>query len=115
MRVRILAMSAAACAALTGCGGGGHPSGGTSPPPPATYSVSGTVTGLTGALVLRVNDAADVTVNANGAVTLATSLSNGASWSVAVKTQPANPTQRCTISNASGVIAAASVGNVGID
>ena len=97
---------------LSACGGGG----GTPPPPvatpPAVYSVAGTVSGLTGTLVLRVNDATDVSVTANGAVTLASSLANGASYTVSVKSQPSGPTQNCELANATGTIAAANVTNV---
>lgn len=97
---------------MAACGGGSaSPSQGTTPPP-ATYTVGGTVTGLTGTLVLRVNDAADISVNANGAVTLASSLANGANYSVAVKTQPSGPTQLCELANGTGTVASANVTNV---
>ena len=63
-------LSAAALAALTACGGGGSgPASTVTPPPPATYTVGGTVTGLTGSgLVLQTNagDVAPVSDQVNG-------------------------------------------------
>src|SRR6185369_13608435 len=103
---------AALSTSLAACGGGGSKSPPVNTTPPPTYSVSGTVSGLTGTLVLRINGASDVSVTANGAVTLASAQSNGASYSVAVKTQPTNPTQQCDLANASGTIAAANVTNI---
>jgi methionine-rich copper-binding protein CopC len=99
---------------LAACGGGGSSSAAqdTTPPPPARYSVTGSVSGLAGTLVLRVNDATDVTVSANGAVLLANALADGASYSIAVKTQPSNPTQHCELGNATGKIASANVTNI---
>lgn len=110
MRPRILIV--VLTTSLAACGGGSKSPPVTAPPP--TYSVSGTVSGLTGTLVLRVNATTDVSVTANGAVTLATALANGASYSIAVKTQPVNPTQQCDLANASGTIAAANVSNVAV-
>jgi len=112
MRSSNLGFVLAISAGLSACGGGGStpPPQGSTPPP--VYSVSGTVSGLTGTLVLRVNDATDVNVSANGAVTLASSLANGASYSVTVKTQPSSPTQHCDLANATGTVASANVTNL---
>ena len=50
----------------------------------------GTVSGLTSTgLVLQNNGADPVTVNANGAFTFPTALTNGATYNVTVSTQPA--------------------------
>lgn len=105
--------------ALVGCGGGGGGSGGSSPPPggdiPPTYTVTGTVSGLTGgSLVLQVNGGADIVVTANGTVTLATGLANGATYSLTIRTQPTSPPQNCAAANASGTVAGANVSNVTI-
>jgi Bacterial Ig-like domain len=102
-----------------GCGGGGSGSGGSSAgggvPAPSTYSVTGTVTGLTGGtLVLQVNGIGSVNVSANGSVTLTTGLASGASYTVSVFTPPATPPQSCTVANASGTVAASNVSNVAI-
>ena len=113
MRSSNLGFVLAISAELSACGGGG---GSTPPPqgntPPSVYSLSGTVSGLNGTLVLRLNGATDVNVSTNGAVTLASSLANGVAYSVAVKTQPSSPTQQCDLANATGTVAAANVTNI---
>ena len=71
--------AAAVLAALAACGGGDSGSA-TSvapppPPPPATYTVGGTVTGLTGSgLVLQNPGGADLPISASGAFTFANSV-----------------------------------------
>jgi 6-phosphogluconolactonase (cycloisomerase 2 family) len=84
---------------LTGCGGDGDR--GTS----ATYSIGGTVSGLVGTgMVLRNNGGDNLSVSSNGAFSFATALASGATYNVTVLTQPANPTQNCTVSNGMGTV-----------
>lgn len=91
---------------MAACGGGG----GTTT---TTYTVGGTLSGLTGSgLVLQNNSGDDLTVSADGSFTFATGLTDSASYSVTVKTQPSNPTQTCSVSNGTGTISAANVTNV---
>jgi uncharacterized protein YbdZ (MbtH family) len=105
-------LAVVATATLVACGGGGSSP---APPPPPTYSVSGTVTGLNGTVVLQFNGVTDITVSANGPVMLATSLPNATNYAVTVKSQPTAPTQTCTVTNAQGAIVGANVANVAID
>jgi 6-phosphogluconolactonase (cycloisomerase 2 family) len=78
-----------------------------------TYTVGGTVSGLSGTgLQLRNNGGDTLTVSGNGTFTFATPLGSGASYSVTVLQQPSSPTQTCTVSNGSGTIASANVTNV---
>ena len=73
------------------------------PPPPVTFSVGGTVTGLTGSgLVLQNNGGDDLAVSADGAFTFASAVAAGASYVVGVRTQPTNPAQFCSVQNGSG-------------
>src|SRR6185436_8729115 len=99
---------------LSGCGGagGGSPA---PPPPPPTYTVGGTVSGLAGSgLVLRNNGGNDLAIAAaSGAFTFTTALTSGTSYSVTVQTQPANPTQNCSVASSSGTLAA-NVTNVAV-
>src|ERR1035437_7170708 len=82
--------------ALVACGPGG---GGASTPAP-TYTIGGTVSGLSGTRLVVQNNGADAkTISANGAFPFATALVNGASYSVTVKLQPTIPAQTCTITN----------------
>ena len=62
--------------------------------PALQYSVGGTVTGLSGSVVLQDNAGDDLTVNSNGPFKFATALANGAAYHVTVKTQPAGQRAR---------------------
>ena len=78
----------------------------------ASYSVGGTVSGLSGTVVLQDNGGDNLSVTANGSFTFATALASGAAYSVTVKTNPSG--QSCTVSNGSGTVAAANVTNVAV-
>jgi hypothetical protein len=101
--------------ALAACGGGGDDDAAPPPPPPppATYSITATVSGLTGAgLVLQNNGSGSITV-APGATTanIASGLASGSAYAVTVQTQPAG--QTCTVTNGTGSVTA-NVSNVAI-
>lgn len=103
---------------LSACGGGGGgdstaPPAPPPPPPPPQYSVGGTVTGLTGSLVLQNNGGDDLTVTADGSFEFGSTLANGSGYSVTVLTQP--PGQQCAVSSGSGTISAADVTDVSVD
>ena len=78
------------------------------------YTVGGSVTGLGSgkSLVLQNNGADDLTVNADGTFTFATSVESGSSYAITVLTQPTN--QSCSIDNPSGAITNANVSNVSV-
>jgi hypothetical protein len=76
----------------------------------ATYSVGGTISGLSGTVVLQDNGGDNLTLTANGSFAFATSLAGGTSYNVTVQSNPAN--QTCTISNGAGSIGAANISNV---
>jgi hypothetical protein len=76
------------------------------------YKVSPTVSGLSGTVILTNNGADNLTVSANGTVTFPTSVAQGATYSVAVLTQPSLYT--CTVTNGSGVMGAGDVTNVAV-
>ncbi len=88
---------------------GGSPSsgGGTT-----TYTVGGTVSGLSGTVVLEDNGADDLSLSASGSFTFATPLAAGTAYNVTVKTSPAS--QNCTVTNGTGTIGAANVTNVAV-
>jgi hypothetical protein len=79
-----------------------------------TYTVGGSITGLTSSgLVLENNAADDLTVAATStSFTFATAIASGASYSVSVKTQPAGLT--CAVTSASGTVSAAPITNVAV-
>jgi 6-phosphogluconolactonase len=103
------------CVFLAACHGGGGGGGG-GPPPPTTYTVGGTLSGLSGTgLVLRNNAGSDLAVApANGTFTFATALVTGSAYNVTVATQPSNPSQTCSVTGGAGTVGTANVSNVQI-
>jgi 6-phosphogluconolactonase (cycloisomerase 2 family) len=80
------------------------------PPPPATYTVGGTVTGLTGSVTLANNGGDARAVTAAGAFTFVTPLATGSAYAVTVTSQPAN--QTCIVASGSGAMASANITGV---
>jgi 6-phosphogluconolactonase len=104
-------MSLCLVTALAACGGdsgGGQPA-----PTPKTYTVGGSITGLTTAGLVLANGS-DTTQPASGATafTLPTALPTGTSYQVSVQAQPAGLT--CSVQGANGSVGAADVGNVAV-
>jgi len=70
----------------------------------SSFNIGGTVTGLSGVLIIQNNSGDDTVVEQTGSedvsFTFKTSISSGSAYSVSVKLQP--NTQTCTASNASG-------------
>lgn len=81
-------------------------------PSAATYTVGGTVTGISGTVVLHDNGGDALTISSNGSFTFGTSLANGAAYAVTVATQPAG--QTCTVSAGSGTVTGANVSSVAV-
>ncbi|MES1165383.1 MAG: hypothetical protein ABUR63_06495, partial [Verrucomicrobiota bacterium] len=82
----------------------------------ATFTVGGTISGLTGTgLVLKNNGGSDLTVAANATTfTFATPVASGAAYLVTVSAQPGTPTQTCTVASGTGTVGAGNVTNVSI-
>jgi hypothetical protein len=105
----------AAIAALVGCSEGEK-----APPPPAAppvpITVGGSVSGLTGSgLVLQLNGANDLAVNANGRFNFPNVLAKGSSYSVTVKSSPSAPVrQTCSVAQGSGSIVNSPVNNISV-
>jgi streptogramin lyase len=116
---------AGAIVLLASCGGGGGGGGGAAflpivapaqpetpqTPVVVTHTVGGTITGLTGSLVLQNNAGDDLQLSANGKFTFATALVEGSAYEVSVRTQPR--WQFCTVTQGSGK-ASADVGDVAV-
>src|SRR2546425_4632287 len=83
----------AACSGLPKTsGGGGGP-----------YTISVTVTGLTGSgLVLADNGTDKLTITATGTFPFATTITKNGTYAVTVQTQPSNPTQTCAVNPSTG-------------
>jgi hypothetical protein len=68
-----------------------------------TYTIGGTVYGLTGnGLVLQNNLKDSLSITSNGAFTFATALNSGTTYSVTVLTQPSGPSQHCVVNDGGG-------------
>ena len=81
--------------------------------PGYNYTVGGTVSGMVGSgMVLQNNGGDDLSISANSSFSFATQLTDGAAYSVTVKTQPTNPSQTCTVSNGSATVNGARVYSV---
>jgi sugar lactone lactonase YvrE len=114
---------AGAIVLLASCGGGGGGGSGFVPiaapaqpqtpetPVVVTHTVGGTVTGLTGSLVLQNNAGDDLKLTADGKFTFATALTEGSAYEVSVRTQPL--WQFCTVTKGSGK-ASADIGDVAV-
>ena len=79
----------------------------------SSFTVGGTVSGLAGSgLVLQLNGGDDLPIASDGSFTFATPLPSGSQYRVRVATQPANPTQVCTVAGGDGTIGSTNVTNV---
>jgi len=97
-------------AVMTGCGGGGD---GGEEETARAYTVGGTVTGLSGTLVLQNNGGDDLTITSDGPFVFSTPLADGSAYSVTILTSPV--LQNCTVTNGSGTISGADVTDVSVN
>jgi len=84
--------------------------------PVATYTVGGTIAGLTGTgLILRDNGGDDLVIPPGATTfTFATPVATGSAYAVTVLTQPSAPTQACTVTAGSGTVRAGNVTTVAV-
>ncbi|MEQ0777839.1 beta-propeller fold lactonase family protein [Paraburkholderia tropica] len=78
----------------------------------SAYTIGGSVTGLTGTLVLQNNGANPITITSNGNFAFTTPVAYGGSYNVTVGTQPAN--QNCTVNNGSANGITGAISNVSV-
>jgi exo-beta-1,3-glucanase (GH17 family) len=96
---RVAALSACLALTLAACGKSQDWQGSA-----AYVKIGGTVSGLSGTLVLQNNGKDDLSVAASGAFSFGLSIANGAAYAATIKTQPNG--QRCTITAGSGIATA---------
>jgi hypothetical protein len=96
---------------LTACGGSGSSSGGQNNPPPASYTIGGTISGLTVDGLVLANNGATLTVN-SGASTFSfgTPLASGTAYAVTAQTTPSGLT--CSVASGTGTVGTANVSNI---
>jgi len=75
-----------------------------------SYTVGGSVSGLSGTVVLQNNSGDNLTVSANGSFTFATQIASGSPYSVTVLTQPTG--QTCSASTSAGTVSGSNISNV---
>lgn len=80
-----------------------------------TFAIGGSIAGLEGKGLVLVNGSEELTI-ANDAKTFAfaTELEKGKSYSVSVKTQPADPTQVCSVAGSEGTVVAGDVSSISV-
>jgi sugar lactone lactonase YvrE len=76
-----------------------------------TYTIGGTLSGLSGTVTLQDNGGDDLPLSANGSFTFATPVNNNGAYNVTVLTQPTG--QTCSVTSGSGT-ATANVSNVAV-
>lgn len=79
---------------------------------PSEYTLSGTVSGLSGTVVLQKNGSGNLPVSANGSFTFPTSVATGSAYAVTVLTQPNQ--QLCTVTNGNGTMPGRNVANIAV-
>ena len=81
------------------------------------YRLGGLVSGLAAGdnLTLVNNNGDDLTVTANGVFTFPTRVAYQDSFNVTVKTQPAAPSENCSVANGSGTMGAADINTVAVN
>lgn len=119
MRGLVCRMLLIAHLVILGACGGSESSGGNSPGSSSsssssapTFSISGSVSGLLGTLVLSVNGGSPINITSNGPTTIRTGLNDGTVYTVAIATQPSG--QACVLANAGGTIAGVNVTNLAV-
>lgn len=102
----IAAFALAACGGTpTGSNWGGGSSSGSSSPSGSgtTYTIGGTITGLSGnGLVLLDNGTDILSITGTGTVNFTFATAVSGTYNVTVKTQPTNPVQSCNVTSGSG-------------
>src|ERR1700722_318992 len=109
---RVLALSVLiGILVVIGCGGDGTQNNSSGP---VTYTIGGTIAGLSGSgLVLQDNGGNNLSVSAGAtSFTFTTAIASGGAYSVKVLSQPSSPSQTCAVTSGSGTVASANVTSI---
>ena len=80
-----------------------------------TFSIGGTISGLTGSgLILQINTADDLSLSADGEFIFSTALADGSDYTISVNNQPTEPNQTCSLSNPTGRIDGADITDISL-
>jgi len=80
----------------------------------STHTISGTITGVTGTIVLENNGRDDLTLTADGAFKFPLPIPSGSSYDVTTKSATGLLSQACTFANATGMVGDSDITNVAI-
>jgi 6-phosphogluconolactonase (cycloisomerase 2 family) len=80
----------------------------------ATHTIGGTVTGVSGTLVLEDNGRDDLTITADGPFRFPLPVPSGSSYSVTTRSAMGAQSQACTFTNANGTVGDSDINNVTI-
>lgn len=101
--------SSSGTGSIGGNGTGSSSSGGTQ----TSYTIGGTVIGLSGTGLVLANNAGDnLTITGNGGFTFSNHAAGGATYKVTIQSQPVNPSQVCTVMNGVGTVGTVNVASV---
>lgn len=79
------------------------------------FAIGGSVSGLDGTgLVLQNNGGNDLSLSADGTFAFSAAIASGASYAITIKSQPTNPWQTCTMTNAAGTVDASPIANIAV-
>jgi len=79
----------------------------------SSYTVGGTVMGLSGAGLALANEAGDsLPITGNGGFTFSNQAASGAAYKVTIISQPINPSQVCTVMDGAGTVGTVNVASV---
>ncbi len=79
-----------------------------------SYTVGGQVSGLLGTGLSLQLGAQNLPIGVDGNFTFATPLESGSAYDVMVATSPSQPSQLCTVANASGIVGSAAITDVAV-
>lgn len=93
--------------------GNGSISGSSSGGSVTSYTVGGTVIGVSGSGLVLANNAGDaLPISGNGGFTFSNSLAGGAAYAVTIQSQPIDPSQICTVMNGAGKVSTVNVNSI---
>lgn len=80
-----------------------------------TFSIGGTVSGLRGReLELQTNRGDELAIASDGRFTFETEQESGTQYEVKVKKQPTDPSQECTVANATGTVGSGDIRDINV-